>query len=139
MRTNRPQAPPPPRADRGMTLIELMIALVVLSIGVLAIGMLFPSGSRSQLQSRMTSNANFYLQQKAEELNGLTAADPDLSVGRHPAGTAFDTLGSAQQWRRFYQVDILPAPMNSVRRIAINVSWTYMGARSIADTIYLRR
>lgn len=139
MRTTRPQTPTPSRADRGMTLVELMIALVVLSIGVLAIGQLFPSGSRSQLQSRMASNANYYLQQKAEELNGLSAADPGMTAGRHPAGTAFDTLGSAKQWRRFYQVDILPAPLSSVRRIAITVSWTYMGTRSIADTIYQRR
>jgi len=126
------------RSERGFLLIELMVALVFLAIGILAIGRLFPAGSRSQLQSRMTSTGNFYLQQKAEELMTLTAADPALTAGRHPAGAATEALGSGGAWKRFYQVDQLAAPLNTVRRITINVSWSFQGTRSVVDTIYVR-
>jgi Tfp pilus assembly protein PilV len=127
------------RSERGALLIEVMVALVFLAIGILAIGRLFPAGSRSQLQSRMTSTANFFVQQKAEELMTLTAADPGMTAGRHPAGSATEALGSGGAWQRFYQVDLLAAPLSSVRRITINVSWNFQGARSVVDTIYVRR
>lgn len=127
------------RSERGAFMVELMIALVFLAIGILAIGRLFPAGTRSQLSSRLTSGANFYVQQKAEELMGLSAADPGMSAGRHPPGTATESLGDGGAWKRFYQVDILPAPLSSVRRITINVSWKFQGTRAVIDTIYLRR
>lgn len=127
------------RSERGALMVELLIALVFLAIGILAIGRLFPAGSRSQLSSRMTSTANFYVQQKAEELMGLPATDAAMSAGRHPAGTAVENLGDSGNWKRFYQVDILAAPLASVRRITVNVSWTFNGTRSVIDTIYVRR
>lgn len=127
------------REERGASLVEVMIALVVLAIGVLALARLFPAGSRSQVGSRMMSNASYFAQQKAEELMGLSNADPGLSAGRHPAGTAMDTLGSYGQFQRFYTVTVLPSPLASVRRIAISVNWNFLGARAVNDTIYLRR
>ena len=125
-------------SQRGVMLIELVVALVFLAVGILAFARLFPAGSRSQLSSRMVSTANFYVQQKAEGLATLAAVDPDLSAGRHPAGIATESLGDNGAWKRFYQVDVLPAPMSSVRRITINVSWNFQGTRAVIDTIYLR-
>lgn len=125
--------------ERGMSLIELMVALVVLTLGVLAFGGMFPAGSRSQLQDTMRSSAVYYVQQKAEDLQGLSFSDPNLSSGRHPAGTATEDLGSGGQWHRFYQVDVMASPFDNLRRVSVTVNWTFMGARSITDTIYVRR
>jgi prepilin-type N-terminal cleavage/methylation domain-containing protein len=126
------------RSQRGMTLIELMVALVVLTIGVLAVGRVFPAGSRGQLQDRMLTAGNYYAQQQAEELQGRTWSDPDLSVGRHPASGDV-ALGSSGQWHRFYQVDLLTAPLDNIKRVTVTVNWTFMGSRSVTATIYLRR
>ncbi len=54
----RPPRALPPGDARGSTLVELAIALVVLALGLLAVGQLFPAGSRHQLQSRMRSSAS---------------------------------------------------------------------------------
>jgi Tfp pilus assembly protein PilV len=125
------------RDERGVLLVELMIALVVLAIGVLAIAQVFPAGSRSQLSSRLSSTANFFVQQKAEELMGIPAGDAAFSTGRHPA-TGADTLGTGGNFQRFYDVDSLGAPL-SVRRVRITVQYNSMGTRTETDTIYLRR
>ena len=53
--------------ERGTSLAELMIALVVLSIGLLAVAQLFPAGSRGQVQDRMLTTASYYAQ-GADEL-----------------------------------------------------------------------
>jgi prepilin-type N-terminal cleavage/methylation domain-containing protein len=62
-----------------------MVALVVLSIGILAVAQLFPAGSRGQVQDKMISTANYYCQQKIEELMNVPWSDTRLDAGRHPA------------------------------------------------------
>ncbi len=127
-----------PREQGGFSLVELLVALVVLSLGVLAVAQLFPAGSRTMQSSRMLTTANFLAQQKIEELSGLDWTDAALSVGRHPAAS-FEALGSSGQWKRFYKVDLLPAPLDNLKRITVNVSWTHMGQRGLTDTLYLRQ
>ena len=125
-----------PSHQRGATLIEMCVALVVLSIGLLALGQLFPAGTRNSTQSRLRTDASFYAQQKIEELGTVGWSNAALTAGRHPAGTACDTLSSGAILR-FYNVDVLPSPLNNLKRVAVNVSWN-RGQRSIVDTSYVR-
>jgi len=125
--------------ERGMSLVEILIALVVLSLGIMALGGMFPAGTRTQVQTRMQSSANYFAQQKLEELRAIHWDDAALNSGRHPAGSVCDTLGPYGSWRRFYQVDQLPSPMQDLKRVSVNVSWTYRGTRSVIDTIYVRK
>ena len=128
----------PESSQRGTSLAELMVALVVLSIGILAVARIFPAGTRSQVQSRVTSTANYYVQDKLEELSGKIWTDPVLAAGRHPA-TGFDTLGTHATWTRFYQVDAMPSPLDKIKKVTVTVNWTFQGARSVSSTTYMRR
>ena len=120
-------------------MVEILIALVVLSVGIMAIGGMFPAGTRTEVQTRMQSSANYFAQLKLEELRAIPWTDPALNAGRHPAGVVCDTLGTTKAWRRFYQVDLLAAPLTDLKRVSVNVSWTYHGTRSVIDTIYVRK
>ena len=135
MRAPRPLARP---AERGSTLIELMIALVLLTVGILAVGQLFPAGSRSQLQARMTSSGSYYAQEKLEQLAGNAWTDASLSVGRHPASGS-ESLGPAGQWRRFYEVTAMAAPLDNLKKVTVTVQWTFQGDRTVTSTTYVRR
>jgi len=126
------------RSERGATLIELMIALVLLTIGVLAVGQLFPAGSRSRLQAHLTNTANYFAQEKLEQLVARPWTDADLALGRHPA-TGFESVGGTGQWRRFYQVDAMTAPLTNLKKVTVTVQWTYLGNRSVTSTTYVRR
>ena len=135
------RAPAPrPRNDRGMSLVELMISLVVLAVGILAVGRIFPAGARSQARDRLLISANYYAQEKVEALTGLTWADASLTDGRHPAGTACDTLGTGQ-WLRFYNVTTMTGKLDNLKKVDVTVN--YMGAgqasRSLTATTYVRR
>jgi Tfp pilus assembly protein PilV len=128
------------RADeRGASLIELMIALIVLSLGILAVAQLFPAGARAQLNDRMMNAAGYHAQEKLEELNRLTWADPALADGRHPPGMATEALGASGKLQRFYEVSTLPAPLDNLKKVTVTVAWTFMGVRSVQSTTYLRR
>ena len=125
--------------ERGITLIEVMIALIVLSLGIMAVGGIFPTATRTELQTRMLSTASYYAQQRLEMLKSLNWDDPALSAGRHPAGSACDTLGVSGSWTRFYQVDLMAAPLDDLKRVSCTVSWTYKNTRSVIDTVYVRK
>ena len=133
-------AEPTPAPDRGMSLIELMIALVVLAFGILAVGRLFPTGARSQVQDRLLIGANYYAQEQVEALTGRDWSDPLLANGRHPAGVAMDTLGNGR-WLRFYQVTAMTGSLDNLKKVDVTVNYTgpSQGARSITATTYVRR
>ena len=134
------RARPAPRSERGMSLVELMIALVVLAIGLLAVGRMFPTGARAQAQDRLVIGANYYAQEKVEALTGLSWSDAQLTDGRHPAGTAMDTLGQGQ-WMRFYQVTTMTGTLDNLKKVDVTVNYQGSGRapRSITATTYVRR
>jgi prepilin-type N-terminal cleavage/methylation domain-containing protein len=131
-------APIPRDPETGMTLVEMLVALVVLSLGILSVAALFPAGTRAQLQDRMLTTADLYAQQKLEELGTLAWGDPALAVGRHPA-VAYDSLGDSRRWMRSYQVTAMAAPLDNLRKVVVTVEFTAVSHRTVSVTSYVRR
>ncbi len=130
----------PRSSERGVTLVEVLVALVVLAIGILALGGLFPAGTRAQLHDGMRNRAELYAMQELEDLKGLSWTDPAIAVGRHPPGIATDNLGTFNEYHRFYQVDQLAIPLDNLKHITVTVSWTdASGPHSAATQTYVRR
>lgn len=128
------------RDERGMSLVELMIALIVLAIGLLAVGGIFPTGARSQAQDRLVMGASYYAQEKLESLTGRPWSDPLLTDGRHPAGTATESLEKGQ-WKRFYQVTTMTGKLDNLKKVDVTVNYQGAGraSRSMTATTYVRR
>jgi len=127
------------RAERGMTLVEVLIAILVLTTGILAVGRLIPAATRGQFSDRMLTQGNGFAQQKVEDLQTLTWSDPLLVDGRHPAGTTNEPLGSNGQWERFYEITTLAAPLDNLKKVTVTVQWDYTGPHSVTATTYVRR
>jgi Tfp pilus assembly protein PilV len=125
--------------DRGASMVELMVALVVLALGILAVGQLFPAGSQSQVRGKLMTSANLYAQQKIEQLRPLSFNDAALDIGRHPAGIATESLGDHGTWQRFYNVEQMAQPLQDMKKITVTVTWTYSGSRTATATTYVRR
>uniref|UniRef100_A0A832I302 Prepilin-type N-terminal cleavage/methylation domain-containing protein n=1 Tax=Eiseniibacteriota bacterium TaxID=2212470 RepID=A0A832I302_UNCEI len=126
----------PVRGDqRGVTLVELMIALVVLALGVMAVGALFPTGTREASKDNAYTVAHYHAQEKLEELRGKTWTDPDLAPGRHPS--TVEDLGSV--WRRWYDVEAMSAPLDNLRKITVSVYWIGQSSDTVTATTYVRR
>ena len=126
-------------AQSGFTLVELMIALIVLSIGVLALWRLFPRAERTQVTDRMSSAATYYAQQQIEILQRAGYADTALSVGRHPAGTASLRVGPSGRWQLSHQVTQMTGSLSDLKKVAVTVTWAGAGGRTVAMTTYMRR
>lgn len=117
------------------------MALVILSLGLLAVGQLFPAGSRGQVRDRLYSSANYYAQEKLEELESKAWADPDLNPGRHPGGAAVESLGTLKTWLRYYQVDAMVSPLDNLRKVTVTVFWRAgtSDSQTVRVSTYVRR
>ena len=129
----------PHRSERGITLVEMMIAILVLTTGVLVLGRLIPAATRGQVSDKMLTQASGYAQQKVEVLQTVSWSDAALENGRHPSPSTNEPLGSNGQWQRSYEVSTLAAPLDNLKKITVTVSWTYLGPHSVTATTYLRR
>ena len=134
----RPRALPH-RAERGLTLVEMLIAILVLTTGVLVLGRLIPAATRGQVSDKMLTQASGYAQQKIEVLQTLSWSDAALTDGRHPSASTDEPLGSNGQWQRAYEVTTLAAPLDNLKKITVTVGWTFLGPHSVTATTYLRR
>ncbi len=69
------------RKQRGFSLVELMVAMVVTVVGVMAVSLLILYGIRLQSFSRDATIANAFAKAKMEQLRVTNAADPQRSLG----------------------------------------------------------
>lgn len=132
----------PAHDARGVSLVEVLIALLVLAFGVLAVGRMFPAGSRAQVQDHLLTGANNYAQEKLEDLSAFAWNDTALTVGRHPGGSATEAIGSNSEWQRFYVVSSMTAPLDNLKKVDVTVNYGgagLSGQRSVVASTYLRR
>ncbi len=127
-------------SERGMSLIELCIALVILTVGLLAAAQFFPTGSRAMTRDQLLAAGNLYAQQKVEQLTTLAWTDAQLTLGRHPGGSSYEQLGNSHAWNRYYIVSAMPAPLDNLRMISVGVAYDFQGRRdTVTSVTYLRR
>lgn len=122
-------------AERGASIVEMMIALIVLAIGILAVGQLFPAGTRGQQKDRMFTTAHMLANEQLETLRAVEWGDASLSVGSHGP----DSVGTSNQYALSYVVSSMPAPMDQVKRVDVTVTYTFLKPRSVMATTYIRR
>ncbi len=115
------------RNVKGFSIVELLVALTIIAIGVLAVAGLMPLARRSTLQSGDMTRAIEYAQQKMEELK-------NLEYDEVTAGS--DSMGI---FRRSWTVDE-DTPMQDMKKVTTSVTWitgtkdgvelvTYIGKR----------
>ena len=69
--------------QNGFTLLELLIALTILTIGLLGLAGLHIAAIQGNVSGFKISTATAVAQERIEELKALDAADPALSAGAH--------------------------------------------------------
>ncbi len=115
------------RNARGFSIVELLVAITIIAIGVLAVAGLMPLARRSTIQSGDVTRAIEYAQQKMEELKNLEYEE--VISGSDSTGI----------FRRSWIVDE-DIPMEDMKRITTKVTWitgsqdtvelvTYIGKR----------
>ena len=92
----------PARSESGFTLVEVLLASLIMIIGVFGVLAAFPQAFRSAKESGRRSVLNHLVGEKLDDLRSLDYADTSLDLGTHPA-QEFDS-----QSQRYYPVAGFP-------------------------------
>ncbi len=79
--------------EAGVTLVEVLVAMVILALSLTAMMALFPQAFRSTNDAGRMSLLNRLASQKIEELGSQPLGHADLSIGTHP-GQQTDSSGA---------------------------------------------
>ncbi len=71
------------RNNRGFTLIEVLIAMAIFSIGILAVGTMQVTSINSNARARMHTEGYTWVGDRIEWLTTLSYDDDDLTAGDH--------------------------------------------------------
>ena len=133
-------APRLPRlnSNEGFTLVEIMVAVVVLGIGLIGLAALFPYGSKAGFDARKTTEAVDLATQQMEQLRLKTFSDPTLTAGWHPTA-AGEAVGSGNTFNRRYLVTDMTGSMANFKHVEVQVTWPATNPDTIRLVTYFRR
>jgi type IV pilus modification protein PilV len=111
-RIRKPQRPDvQSKRQRGMTIIEVPVALTMLGFGLLAMAPVFTGAVRTNASANQLTNANTLAREKMEELIGFPSTDPRLAIAdgsnaAAPTGTSTTGTGSVVAANTFCNNDL---------------------------------
>jgi type IV pilus assembly protein PilV len=118
------------RAQKGFSLIELLIAMSVLAIGMLAAASMQYSAVRNNTSGNVSTQAAMLAKAQLEMLKNQDIDSAALAPGDYSDPTPMDENGNPGGiYNRFWRIDSLGT---SARRIRVTVQWTkFGGPRSV--------
>ena len=102
--------------QKGFSLIELLITLVIMAVGLLAMAEMQIASIRGNSFNNSLATATAHAQNKLEELTKLPYTDSDLDSGNHNEGSSPSSIFS-----RVYSINDLSSTM---KLITVTVQWT---------------
>ena len=116
---------PGPRDQRGFTMVEALVALVVFGVGMLTLLQLAPRATHSGTQGRRISEAMSLAQDKVEELRALPNESNELAAGTH-----IDAADLGSFSRRWVVTD--DTPISGMRKVEVRVGFETVSDDSVA-------
>jgi prepilin-type N-terminal cleavage/methylation domain-containing protein len=110
--------------EQGFTLIEVLMALAIFSIGILAVGSMQLKSTGGSTNARILTEASIWGQDRVETLMSVPYTDPNLTAG----GAQYTaTSGSYDiMWEVWEFGDVTPAgvaaPANNTKIIRVTVT-----------------
>ncbi len=112
--------------DRGFSLIELLIAMCVMALGMLAAASMQYSAVRNNTTGNTATQANMLAKATLEMLKNQNIESTALAVGDYVDPSPVDADGNPGGiYNRSWRIDPLGA---STRRISVTVAWTRFGS-----------
>jgi type IV pilus assembly protein PilV len=105
--------------QRGFTLVEVIVALMVTAIGIIGLSIVFPTATRDVGKSGIMSKALELCQEKLEDCHIMAYDAADLDPGYSHADTLNPIDGVyTRTWETYPDV-----PIAGCKRVDVRVTW----------------
>ena len=118
-------------SNRGFTIVEVMIALVLLAVGILVIARAFPVGQRHSTEDRLRTQAIQFANERLEQIAASVLAGGALVPGVYGPEVLRDP------WSCTYRIEPMETPLEDLSRVTVSVSWTSVQPDSVTLVTYL--
>ena len=102
--------------ENGFSLLEVLVALLLSAVGILAIGGLQIGSIKGNSFSQEVTQATVLSQDRLEELRKMDFDDSNLSIGHHDEGVL-----NGSGFSRYYDVESISTTLKAV---TVTVGWT---------------
>jgi type IV pilus assembly protein PilV len=120
-----------PNGEGGFTLLEVIIAISVLTIGLLAVASMQIAAIRGNDNASHITEATTLAQDRLEKLLAMTYTDAQILDGNPAVGTpttyTVATPPGFTGYNLSYSVDV-NNPVLNAKLISVTISWQYKGA-----------
>lgn len=123
------------KSSLGMTMVELLVAMVILATGILSIAGVVPLAMKSITKSRVLTKASEYNQQQIEILK--KAGFNSLPTGAYTS-TTYNPSGDTN-YRQFWSVTANVNGVTSIRMVTVTTTWTPAFNDSISLVSYFTK
>jgi type II secretory pathway pseudopilin PulG len=114
------------KSIRGLSLIEILIAMGVLAVGVLAVIGVFPGFFKLNANSWTTTQVMLLTQEKMDEILSANSYISTTPITDYPAIIPRDGAGNPQGYRRWWgEAD--PGGNTNIQLVKVEVVWTERG------------
>ncbi|HEX5132352.1 MAG TPA: hypothetical protein VFX92_07685 [Candidatus Krumholzibacteria bacterium] len=115
------------RNERGASVVEIMVALILLGVGMVAAMRTLPESNAKTTRSRNKTTAVNIAQEKIEELMGKPFSDAELAAGDHndpdnPVNNHYNRTWTISD----------NTPVDGMKSISVSVSFPTSSADSVA-------
>jgi prepilin-type N-terminal cleavage/methylation domain-containing protein len=117
------------RSSKGFTLIEVLIAMAIMIIGLLAFWNMHVSATKSDAFSSRMSKAVFYAEQELEDLKSATFST--LSNGDYSDTVTDGPVTFVRKWT----ISDYSASLSSTKQVDITVGWGGSNCSSASDDV----
>ncbi len=120
--------------ENGMTMVELLVVCVIISIAFMGLVAVFPLGMQNINDSRMRTVATDLAQERMEELLDLRTSNADLNAGDHtdPDNPVRSTFN------RFWSITD-DTPVADMKQIEVRVTYPHGSrTRDVTVVAYMR-
>jgi len=123
--------------NQGFTLVEILVAMTIFSIGVLGLAIGTVTLTRTNADSQSRATAINVAQGRLEEIKSMNSPSFTTLVTACPTSSStgckdiFSASGTSYERKWWFTKD---SPVVGVNRVDVQVNWTDHGSRSITFT-----
>ena len=122
--------------QRGMTLVELLVAVFIITTGLVAIGAGFQIATSGVAAGQQQTTATFLAEQRLESIKSYgvstngTQGFANITSTNFPATEAYGTITNYTTYRR---TTTITSPTATTKRITVSVFWRPVAVSSTTN------